>query len=185
MVILPFLTNHKEEETEIIMNSFFCDRSLILKVMNELDAIIRVMMENEVVDKKAVHISIITPGIPFAASTLADAMAYDQAIIVDQEAYKDKYREIAHSKVNMVWREQCDSRIIVAQRPHLLRNGDVVWAGGTWNDGIPVGVSGFRGFRDEFLGNMIAAKIRAEMIGRFERFRTDFKDQSFYGVTTI
>ena len=77
--------------------------------------------------------------------------------------------DIAMSKLKVVLREKCNTSIIVATKPWLLEEGEFLYAGGAYSDGIAAAVSGAKAWADECIAEILISNIKM-----LARLRADF-----------
>lgn len=89
----------------------------------------------------------------------------EQAVLLEHAIGRDHwdadYMGFARAKAALAWRMRQDGHAVHALAPQRLRPGDSLLRGGTWLDGIVVGVSGAQAAYDEAFGLWIAAALRA------------------------
>jgi len=67
--------------------------------------------------------------------------------------------EVARRKREASLRERTNTSSLVFGKPWALYNGEFLYPGGVYWEGISIGISGLRGWADEALGEMLAATI--------------------------
>lgn len=72
---------------------------------------------------------------------------------------KVDFAEIAHKKLAVVKRLGLSTGAVAKLMPWLLMEGEYLYAGGAWRDGICVAVSGAKSATDEAIAEMIISAI--------------------------
>ena len=72
---------------------------------------------------------------------------------------RQEFEQIAESKVLVASRARCNTSIVVAATPWLLRDREYLYPGGVFHNGISVGVSGAKGTTDELIAELVANSI--------------------------
>ena len=71
----------------------------------------------------------------------------------------DDFRKFAEHKRQLAERGQGPTSQIVVDKPWLLERGDNLYAGGTWYDGISVGVAGINSEADELIAKLVLTML--------------------------
>jgi hypothetical protein len=91
---------------------------------------------------------------------LEEAVLYEHAV-GDRSKWDADYAAYALAKARISWRTGFDSHAVLALRPHLLVEDDLLVWGSVVLDGIVVSVSGANPWYDEAFATMVAGLLRA------------------------
>ncbi len=125
---------------------------------------IRPMLEAAIADPQvcgtgALAVVVIDPARPHFEGDFDDVVLLEEGF-GDRGAWDADYVGFARAKARLSWESGEDSRA-AQSRPHLLRSGDTMVAGGVNLEGLVVGVSGAHPWYDEAFALSLAAMLRS------------------------
>ena len=101
----------------------------------------------------------------FAQAPGVEAEQFSYDVIGSDEEWNsewgdaNEFTRIALAKLAVVLREKSPASVIVATRPWCLEEGEFLYVGGTYCDGIAVVASGAKGWADEAISKIVTSNI--------------------------
>ena len=118
----------------------------------------------------------------FFAPGLSDSYDFEFGISPNREWNNNwgeftRFTRIAVKNLTLIMREKASSSVIVATRPWLLRQGEFLYVGGAYEDGMAAAASGAEGWANEAISRHLIINVR--MLAFLEtdnRIQIDFKE---------
>ncbi len=156
--------------------SFILDREIAKKAIEIVEPSILAAMESGIVKRKALSICILNPqgeGIILLQHSIN---------IGEAKEWKHPFDKIAMSKATTAQGKRKNTSYVRDLEPQMLVQGNTIYSGGAYFQGIAVGVSGVEEYFDEMIAKWIVHTTRALCLERFIKVKEAIEEKGEYSI---